>query len=108
LAKAYSYKPALHINKQVKLMGLDGYQVLIILVVFILLFFINMFLPILFIIPLIIILTKINIEIKKGNPSPVGSYFLKDKVKRKIIDSNNVLDKIFQNGLKDGSHNELE
>jgi hypothetical protein len=89
-------------------MGLDGYQVLIILVAFILLFFIKMLLPILLMIPLIFILAKINREIKKGNPSPLGSYFLKDKVKRKVIDNENVMNKIYENGLKDGGNNKLE
>jgi hypothetical protein len=82
-------------------MGLDGYQVLIILVAFIFLFLIKMLLPIIMIIPLIYVLTKINKEIKKGNPSPVGSYFLKDKIKRNVVDSDNVLNKIYQNGLSD-------
>ncbi len=60
-----------------------------------------MLLPIIMIIPLIYVLTKINKEIKKGNPSPVGSYFLKDKIKRNVVDSDNVLNKIYQNGLSD-------
>jgi hypothetical protein len=106
LAKAYTYKPGIHINKQVKFMGLDGYQLLIVLVLFILLFFIKMFLPILFLFPLIFVLTKIKREIKRGNPSPVGSYFLKDKIKRNVVDSDNVLNKIFQNGLSNGNNND--
>ena len=60
-------------------------------------------------IPLIFVLTKINREIKKGNPSPLGSYFLKDKIKRKVVDSDNIMNKIYENGLKDGnSDNKLE
>lgn len=80
-------------------MGLDGWQVLVVFMALIISFFIFKPLPILILIITAVLLTKINKELKKGNPSPVESYLLKDKTTRQLVDNTNVLKTIHLNGL---------
>ena len=93
----YTFKAPNHLNKSVKVMGLDGFQLLIVFVVFALFFFISKIVLVLLAIVLSVILSKIKKEQKKGNPSPVNSYFLKSKLKMNITDNNSVLSIISKN-----------
>lgn len=93
MSKADTYKSAQLINRQVRFMGLDGIQLLLLFAVIVITFIISRILPVIIIIIVSIILGKINREIKRGNPSPIKSYFLKSKQKN-LIDDTNVLNKL--------------
>jgi hypothetical protein len=94
----YSFKIPYHLNRSVKVMGLDGFQILIVFVVLAISFMISKIILCIIIIILFILLSKIKKEQKKGNPSPVDSYFLKSKLKMNIFDNDSVLNIISKNG----------
>ncbi len=87
-------------------MGMDGMQIIILFAAVMVSFMVSYFLTILIIFAAIVILTFVNREIKKGNPSPIESYFLKEKMKRKVVDNDNVLKIIYKNGINEST--ELE
>lgn len=90
----FKYKTSFHINSKVKLFGLEGWQVLVLGCILVFSFLIKWILPIILIIPVAIIVSYINSELKKGNPSPIESFFLKSSTKKKVIDNENVFSSI--------------
>jgi hypothetical protein len=80
-----------HLNQRMLLLGLEGMQLLILGLILLISYLIHWVLPILIIIPVIFSVRYIVKETKGGNPTPINSFLLKYKIKKKVIDTDCVL-----------------
>lgn len=84
-------KTLTHLNKKIKFFGLTSTQIMLLIVAVLVVFVIKIILGFIALAFAIIGVARVYNSVKKGNPTPIESFFIKNNSYKKVEDKNETL-----------------